>query len=70
MFCLNSVMISINEMKVSAYYMLSNTDTVEGSKILSTSEQDEEGFLFFVGCSDSLPSWPKANLEGYYKIHL
>ena len=35
-------MISINEMKVSAYYMISNKDTVEDSAILTTSEQEEE----------------------------
>ena len=61
-------MISINEMKVSAYYMISNKDTVEDSAILTTSEQEEEGFLFVVVCTDSLPSWPKANLEGYHKF--
>ena len=63
-------MISFSEIKVSPFYMLSNTDTVEDSTILSTTNQEEEGLLFFDVCSDSLPSWPKANSEGYHENFL
>ena len=62
MLSLNSKVMNIYEKNMSANYMLSTKEIMDGWTILSTAKLEDMGVLFFVFCSDSLAKLTQGQL--------